>query len=278
MDVKLRYPFGDIGSFDQEDDSPRTSEPLSPAGGAESLFLAGLTTSQLSKDALSNTLHLAHRFPPSVRSISAASVRSAMTDDFHSCADFSTDDNLLFLDPSLDDAEEEDNDDDDDLDDDNTAFFSFFTSRNRQQQARSVMTSGSNRRKKTRGGAIMEPTATSPTALGHIIVPEEADPDMAGKVYEKAKDVWAWGKTVPLVSIGLGISEAVAQKAASMAGTNLEKLDRDFIKPQLVTLDAEFLAPVVKAVVEYAKPIVIKFLSPFGLIKNEAENPELTTM
>jgi hypothetical protein len=29
---------------------------------------------------------------------------------------------------------------------------------------------------------------------------------------------------------------------------------------------------------DYARPIIIKVLSPFGLIKNEAENPELTAV
>jgi hypothetical protein len=259
MIVMTSNTINDLDSFDQEDETPKISEPLSPAGGAESLFLAGLATAQLSKDALSTTLQLAQKHPQSIferRSISAASVRSAMTDDFQSCADFSSDDNLF--DPSFDDS---------DTHDDDTAFFSFFSP---IKNPRSIMTSSSSRKKKSRAVVAEDPLSPSSPPT----VPEEGM-DVAEHVYEKAKEVWAWGKGVPLVSIGFGITEAVVKKAVSMAGTDLEKLDRD-IKPQLANFDTEFINPAIKAVIAYAQPIIIKFLSPFGLIKNEAENPEMT--
>jgi hypothetical protein len=287
----------DADSFDQ-DDTPRRSEPLSPPGGAESLFLAGLTTAQLSQEALFTSLQqlstsssstpLPFKFPSSVRSISAASVRSAMTEDFQSCADFSTDNTDLLFGPSSFDDEADiaattptasrDVDDNSDAD---TAFFSFFTPIKQQLQARSSSTSHSSStmpsKKKSRSSMETESTVP-PTPTTTVPEEEGIDMDVAELVYGKAKNVWAWGKSLPLISIGLGLTEAVAQKAASMAGTDLEKLDKDIIQPRLVTLDSEFIAPVLKAVMDYTRPIIIKVLSPFGLIKNEAENPELTAV
>ena len=110
--------------------------------------------------------------------------------------------------------------------------------------------------------------------------------DVSAGIYEQAKGVWAWGKGVPLVKIGLGVSEAVASKAAQMAGTDLEEVDQ-MVKPHLKNLDTEILNPAIEKVVEivlgaagntenFVKPIIITVLSPFGLIKNEPENPELT--
>lgn len=306
-DTMTTTTHSDADSFDQ-DDTPRRSEPLSPPGGAESLFLAGLTTAQLSQEALftslqqlstSNSINstpLPFKFPSSVRSVSAASVRSAMTEDFQSCADFSTSDpthiDLLFGPSSFDDEadlaptptasrDDIDDDDDDNNSDADTAFFSFFSPIKQHLQARSSASSHTSTsmpsKKKSRSTMPIEPTVpTTPTATVQEAGEEGADMDVAELVYGKAKHVWAWGKTLPLISIGLGMTEAVAQKAASMAGTDLEKLDKEIIHPRLVTLDSEFIAPVIKVVIEYARPIVLKVLSPFGLIKNEAENPELT--
>jgi len=258
----LRSTLSDIESVDDQDDTPSTSQPpLSPAGGAESLFLAGLATSEISAESLSLKLRQARKYPSSsFGSRSAASVQSVLTDDFQSCAEFSDDPDHFPI------------TDDEDLDDD-TTFFSLFSPK-----------------KSPRNMAKSKSSTTTPmsstTAAKPAPKPVKEGVDVAENVYEKAKDVWAWGKGVPLVSIGLGITEAIAGKAVSVVGTDFEKIDKE-LKPHLANLDHDIFNPAIEKVVtiflgaagkteQTLKPIVIKILSPFGLIKNEAENPELT--
>jgi hypothetical protein len=257
----------EMDSYDQDETPLEGQPPLSPAGGAESLFLAGLATSKISADALSNRLRLVQMYPDSdenKRSVSAASLRSVLTDDFQSCAQFSDSPDFPFT------------DDEDDLDDDDTtSFFSIFKS-----PIKKMSTSTSSYANATKKAAKTESVAPTPAAA------KEEGMDIAEQVYEKAKGVWAWGKGVPLISIGFGITEAVVGKAMSVAGTDFETLDNQ-IKPQLEKFDHDVVDPAIKAVIGavmnaasksegFVKPIVIKILSPFGLIKNEAENPELT--
>jgi len=260
----IRDTISEMESFDQDDTPTEGQPPLSPAGGAESLFLAGLATSKISADALSTKLRHALKYPSSIdkRSTSAASVRSVLTDDFQSCAEFSDDlDNFT----------------DDEQDDDETHFFSIF------RKSTSSMPSSAKSSKKTH-----KPVETVPP-LAPTPAPAPAPKDgldVAEQVYEKAKGVWAWGKGTPIISIGFGITEAVVGKAVSLVGTDFEKIDKE-IKPHLATLDHDIINPTIEKVVgvvlgaagkteNVLKPIVIKILSPFGLIKNEAENPELT--
>ena len=101
----IRDTISEMESFDQDWTPTEGQPPLSPAGGAESLFLAGLATSKISADALSTRLRQAHKYPQSIdkRSVSAASIKSVLTDDFQSCAEFSDDLDLLTDDEFLDD-------------------------------------------------------------------------------------------------------------------------------------------------------------------------------
>jgi hypothetical protein len=64
--------------------------------------------------------------------------------------------------------------------------------------------------------ATTQPVEPTPT--------KEAGMGVAENVYEKAKDIWAWGKGVPLVSIGFAITEAFVGKAVNVAGTDFETL------------------------------------------------------
>jgi hypothetical protein len=117
---------------------------------------------------------------------------------------------------------------------------------------------------------------------------DEKHVDVAAHVYEGAKDVWAWGKGKAVFSPFLGLAEAVAGKVVGVAGTNLEDIDGS-IKPQLKNLDSGILNPAIEklAVIvlgtaakteEIIKPIIVIFLTPFGLIKEEKrdETPEVT--
>jgi hypothetical protein len=111
--------------------------------------------------------------------------------------------------------------------------------------------------------------------------------DAAEKIYDTAKDVWTWGKGIFFVSPFLGIAEGVAGKVVSVAtGESLESVDR-VVTDQVQTLDDKIFNPAIAFIVqivlnaagsteETLKPIIIKILTPFGLMKTTAENPELT--
>eukprot|EP00546_Thalassionema_frauenfeldii_P015515 CAMPEP_0178932070 /NCGR_PEP_ID=MMETSP0786-20121207/22366_1 /TAXON_ID=186022 /ORGANISM="Thalassionema frauenfeldii, Strain CCMP 1798" /LENGTH=252 /DNA_ID=CAMNT_0020609227 /DNA_START=540 /DNA_END=1298 /DNA_ORIENTATION=+ len=76
------------------------------------------------------------------------------------------------------------------------------------------------------------------------------DIDVAQNVYGKAKDIWAWGKDLPVVGFFEGVTESVAGKVVEMAGTTLSDLDKDFIAPKLADFDTSFLNPIVEKIVE----------------------------
>lgn len=274
----IRETISENESYDQDDTPVGAQPPLSPAGGAESLFLAGLATSKISADALSKRLRLTtnSKYPGSVerRSTSAASIRSVLTDDFQSCAQFSDDVDFPITDDEEDEHDEHFQNDNNSNSEDDTTFFSLFRSPSKKMST----TTASSSSRKVNNNTKATPVEPSQAAKEGMDVTEH--------VYEKAKGAWAWGKGVPLISIGLGITEAFVGKAASVAGTDLQTLDQK-IKPQLEKFDHDVMDPAIKAVIGalmnaanksegFVKPIVIKILSPFGLIKNEAENPELT--
>mmetsp|Transcript_41659 Transcript_41659/g.47476 ORF Transcript_41659/g.47476 Transcript_41659/m.47476 type:complete len:170 (+) Transcript_41659:124-633(+) len=111
---------------------------------------------------------------------------------------------------------------------------------------------------------------------------EQMKVDAAEVVYGKAKDILAWGKSVPVVSFFVGTSEAVAGKALGVVGTDLSQLDGK-IGSELTKFDSGILNPAIAAIAnilmavagkseETIKPIVDALLKPLGmLIKSEAK-------
>lgn len=110
--------------------------------------------------------------------------------------------------------------------------------------------------------------------------------DAAEKVYDTAKNVWAWGKGVGVIKPFLNITENVAGSVVGMAGSNLETLDGGIID-KLHGIDDNVLNPAIATIVgallnaagsteDVVKPIIINLLKPLGLIKDSAENPEMT--
>ena len=137
----------------------------------------------------------------------------------------------------------------------------------------------------TMSTATMKPTTS---AGSKKFVPKDAPAhvDAAEKVYDTAKGVWAWGKGVGVLSPFLGLAEATASKAVSMTGNSLESLD-GAVLDQLHGLDESVLNPAIKTIVgallnaaggaeDFLKPVIIGILKPLGLIKDTAENPEMT--
>lgn len=115
---------------------------------------------------------------------------------------------------------------------------------------------------------------------------EQKHMDPAEKVYDTAKGVWAWGKGIFVFSPFMGLAEGVAGKVVSFAGSDLKEVD-GFFNEHLHQLDSKVLNPAIEAVVRtilatvnktenFVKPIVSTALKPFGLIKNQPKNKEVT--
>lgn len=173
------------------------------------------------------------------------------------------------------------------------------TERNQTKQLRKevIFTSNKKDTRKEINQSIPELTETSEfnmsvkSAPSSTVVPE-SEPmhvDAAEKIYDTAKDVWAWGKGVIVFSPFLGIAEGVAGKFVNIAtGQSLETVDRA-VTDQIQGLDDKVFNPAIAFIVqtvlqaagkteEVVKPIIIKILTPFGLMKTTAENPEVTTV
>ena len=262
--------------MEHDEDPEFYHPPLSPAGGAESLFLAGLATSHISANAIASQL----RTTRGSSSINGGSMASA--DEFLTCVssfDYdieslpsSTEDDYLNntktipeLDSETDEEEETYNN-------------------NNKMAAKSKVS------KATPTPLPPKPVlATATTTSSSTTTTPNAKPDAATSVYEGAKGVWAWGKGVPVFSPFMGAAEVVAGKALEVAGTNLEDVDGNLIKPQLTNLDTAILNPAIEAVVgivlgtagkteEIFQQIISSLMAPFSkmITEQDEETPEVT--
>jgi hypothetical protein len=90
---------------------------------------------------------------------------------------------------------------------------------------------------------------------------DEAKFDVTQTIYGASKDVWAFGKTVPIITHILGITDAVAMKALDVTfHVDYAAVD-DKIKPQLKKLDDGLFTPPIAAVWRFVEPVV-KFVEP----------------
>lgn len=257
---------------DEQTPSPRPVTPVddlhpavTPPRPAESLFLGTeLKTQHISAAALAQQIHLQHATPSTTTSIA--------TDDFYSTADYnsaaeymtaaslnhnSSDPNFVL---SLDDSESTSED-----------FFG------KDALARGdYLTSGET-----------TPKFQDSRQSNNNMSSTEMHADPAEKVYNAAKGIWSWGKGIMIVSPFLGLAEGVAGKVVGMAGSDLPAVDGT-VKDQLASLDNQVLNPAIAKIVQVLlgaahktedtfKPIIEALLKPLGLIKNEAETPEMTT-
>lgn len=237
---------------DDHDSLPDAHPPMSPKGGAESLFLNDLETHQISAFALAEIIHQQYRIDSTtvatedyVTAVGAQpSPVELSIDPFFSSSSVDPSNSSPFGKDALAHSRE--------LSDDSTPYEEQFHDTN------------------------MSTSSTSSTKT-----------DPAEKVYDTAKSVWGWGKSVTILSPFLGIAEGVAKKVASVAGTSLESVDGS-IQQQLESLDGKYLNPAISAIVnmlmgtvnkseEILKPFLQALLKPVGLIKKDAETPELTT-
>jgi len=265
-----------VSNDDEEDDDDEFPfdyhPPVTPPRPAEALFLHDLNTQSISAAALAQQIHQTHRS-------SGWTGTSINTDDFQSAVGWDADTPRLAT-PSSD-LFPSSHTDDSDNEDNFGVFQKDVLSRNYQVDTSedifqdSMATKTSSTSSKT--GSTFKSFDTKDM---HV--------DAAEKVYDSAKGVWAWGKGVMVIKPFLGVAEGVAGKVVGMTGSTLETVD-DAVVDQLHGLDDKILNPAIQAIVgtilgavgkteEVFKPIIIAILKPLGLIKDTAENPELTTV
>ncbi|KAL3792220.1 hypothetical protein ACHAWO_006039 [Cyclotella atomus] len=105
------------------------------------------------------------------------------------------------------------------------------------------------------------PTPAAAPVVATKAAPAKDEPhfDVTQHIYGGIKDIWAWGKTVPIVDKFLGITEAVAAKIINAAfHTDLPAIDQDVAKPNLKKLDDQVVTPAILAVWGFIEPAVSK--------------------
>ncbi|KAL9183118.1 hypothetical protein ACHAXT_004905 [Thalassiosira profunda] len=83
--------------------------------------------------------------------------------------------------------------------------------------------------------------------------------DVAQNVYGTAKNAWAWGTGVPVVSTFLGLTETIAAKVLdATVHMDLPAIDQEGVVPQLKKLDDDIITPAILAVWKVIEPAVGK--------------------
>lgn len=311
--------FGNLYDDDEDDSTamgvgddeltPTAKGPLSPPSGAESLFLAGLATSRLSAVSLSqqirknhhiryttssstggsssNSAATARRRTASAASLSSyVSARSAGTDDFASCVESESDLLDIVVDPKQAPPPSSSR-----LRNNlNNMTIEFSSPRSmilqipEDAQFETKDTNMTTTYANTKYATKSTPTtkdAPSSSSSSPSSSPDLSKTDAAEVIYSKAKDVWTWGKTVPLVGFFVTTTETVTGKALGVVGTNFTSLDGT-IATELEKLDVGVLNPAIEAIAkvvlqaaskseETLKPILDILMSKLGLIKSEAD-------
>eukprot|EP00579_Thalassiosira_antarctica_P018525 CAMPEP_0201947588 /NCGR_PEP_ID=MMETSP0903-20130614/55017_1 /ASSEMBLY_ACC=CAM_ASM_000552 /TAXON_ID=420261 /ORGANISM="Thalassiosira antarctica, Strain CCMP982" /LENGTH=506 /DNA_ID=CAMNT_0048490735 /DNA_START=290 /DNA_END=1810 /DNA_ORIENTATION=- len=112
-------------------------------------------------------------------------------------------------------------------------------------------------------------TALAPKKDSHVVViaktteeddeEEEAHFDIAQNVYGTAKNVWAWGKTIPIITTLLGLTETIATKVLDTTiHMDLPAIDENGVKSQLKKLDDDIVTPAILAVWKIIEPAIAK--------------------
>lgn len=103
---------------------------------------------------------------------------------------------------------------------------------------------------------------------------DEAHFDVGTNVYEAAKGVWGWGKSIPLAGKFLGLYEAVGAKVITTAvhkdlstvdaelKHHVSGIDKDIIDPAIAAI-LHIIFPAVEKGEEVFRPIIEALLGPF---------------
>lgn len=250
-------------TFNDDDDG---HEPPTPQSGMENFFLGGLPTENVSAAALAEELH--QRSSPSKGGAS-----SWFTDDFRTAHTHQSD-SLHF--PTTEDDEVED---------------SIFSKDALLYSGDAATTSSDEPEttSKTTQRSIMSTPVSTPVKKAPPAeeVDEPLHVDPAEKVYDTAKNVWGWGKSVFIFKPFMGIAEGIAGKVVETAGSSFEDID-SALTGKFQSLDDGILNPAIKQVVKIAlgaagkteeifKPIVMILLKPIDfMIKSKPEEESST--
>jgi len=106
------------------------------------------------------------------------------------------------------------------------------------------------------------PADVAPTTAPQAATTEddtEAHFDIAQNAYTGLKDIWSWGRSVPIITDILGLTEAVAARVLdTTVHMDLPALDSKAVTPQLKKLDDDFVTPAVLAVWKILEPVLAK--------------------
>ena len=308
-------------SGDEEEiiDTPIKESIVSPPSGAESLFFSGLDTSSIDASTLSeqlkhnNNTRTNRHHHQQQRNVHSGSMTkgSISLDDFLSCIenadDDETDDSFDTCTGTYENLSSFNNSSNSPII--THSPHSMETIDNSSNNSSNIIMATKTKKSKatTASSKKVFPADTADAAPTKTATPAPATPtppvvdgdqmkvDAAEIVYGKAKDILAWGKTVPVVKFFVGTSEAVAGKALEVVGTDLSTVDGR-IGSELTKFDGSILNPAITAIAkvlmnvagkseETFMPIITAMLSPLGMMKSKAneqtpeahvETPEVT--
>eukprot|EP00984_Skeletonema_dohrnii_P031698 scaffold24546_cov78-Skeletonema_dohrnii-CCMP3373.AAC.3 len=146
--------------------------------------------------------------------------------------------------------------------------------------------------------AAVEPTPVpeaTPTTTTEVIVEkidtEEPHFDIAQNIYGCTKDIWAWGKTIPVLSNVLDLTEGATAKVLDITiHMDLPSIDQNVVVPHAKKLDDVVITPAICAVWGIVVPavgmgeemivkpvmseVVPRILGPLGLLEKKIEEVE----
>ena len=128
------------------------------------------------------------------------------------------------------------------------------------------------------------PEATPTTE--DIVVSEDPHFDVAQTIYGTTKNIWAWGKTIPVISSILSLTEGATAKVLDVTiHMDLPSIDQDVVTPKAKELDDGVITPVICKIWELVGPavgkgedmivkpfvgeVVPRVLGPLGLLGEE---------
>eukprot|EP00571_Detonula_confervacea_P012328 CAMPEP_0172300910 /NCGR_PEP_ID=MMETSP1058-20130122/2911_1 /TAXON_ID=83371 /ORGANISM="Detonula confervacea, Strain CCMP 353" /LENGTH=374 /DNA_ID=CAMNT_0013010857 /DNA_START=15 /DNA_END=1139 /DNA_ORIENTATION=+ len=120
---------------------------------------------------------------------------------------------------------------------------------------------------------------------------DQAHFDIAQNVYTSVKSLWSWGKSVPIITNLLSLTETIAGKVLdTTVHMDLPALDAQGVTPQLKKLDDDIVSPALLAVWKIIEPawvkgeemviqpvmreVVPRVLMPFGMFDEKKKDWE----
>jgi len=217
QDPEISLPMNSSSLYDDDDQFPLVS-PFNPAEAY--FFSSDLQTNRVSAQALASQLQQQQQHQ---HMMSTSSALTTATDDFHSTAESETE---------FDDKKKNNN--------------NKLTSDSSSLYGKDILIKSLEKRP-----SIIEQPENDPEITNMSTSTEEDHVNAAQSVYGTAKNVWTWGKSIPVIGFMEGVTEAVASKVVGLAGSSLEEVDNSLISPNLAGLDSAILNPVVETIVGY---------------------------